>query len=42
MPEGLVPGTVRLCRWGWHIIKTRWNGTPARAAQEHTPGARQP
>jgi branched-chain amino acid transport system permease protein len=42
MPEGLVPGTVRFCRWGWHVIQTRWNGTPARAAQEHTPGERTP
>jgi len=37
MPEGLVPGTVRLARWSWHVMKMRWNGKPARAAQD-TPG----
>lgn len=29
MPDGLVPGTVRFCRWGAHAMKTRWNGKPA-------------
>ncbi len=38
MPEGLVPGTVRLCSWGWHVIQTRGNGTPAKpAAKERHP-----
>jgi branched-chain amino acid transport system permease protein len=37
MPEGLVPGTVRLCRWGWHVARTRWNGTPEQPAQERQP-----
>ena len=32
MPEGLVPGTVRLWRWAWHVAKARLNGTPAAAA----------
>ena len=32
MPEGLVPGTVRLWRWAWHATARRgWNGTPAQA-----------
>ena len=39
MPEGLVPGTVRLCRWAWHGTKTRMNGAPARAAEKPNPGA---
>ncbi len=34
MPEGLVPGTVRLCRWGWLVIRTRLNRTPARTARD--------
>jgi branched-chain amino acid transport system permease protein len=34
MPEGLVPGTVRLCKWAWHVTKARANGTPAKAAEE--------
>jgi branched-chain amino acid transport system permease protein len=42
MPEGLVPGTVRLWRWGRHTIKTRWNGEPARPPQEQTAEARTP
>src|SRR5207302_2562905 len=29
MPEGLVPGTVRLWRWGWHALQARSNGTAA-------------
>jgi len=37
MPEGLVPGTVRLWRWGWHVAKTRWNGAPVRPAEERQP-----
>ncbi|MPZ39674.1 MAG: branched-chain amino acid ABC transporter permease [Rhizobiales bacterium] len=37
MPDGLVPGTVRLCRWSWHVI--RWNGKPAPAMEKHSPGA---
>jgi len=28
MPEGLVPGTVRLCRWGWHAAAARMRVTP--------------
>jgi branched-chain amino acid transport system permease protein len=39
MPEGLVPGTVRLCRWAWHTMKTRLTGAPARPAEAPTPGA---
>jgi branched-chain amino acid transport system permease protein len=23
MPEGLVPGSVRLCRWGWQALRAR-------------------
>jgi len=23
MPEGLVPGSVRLCRWGWQAVRAR-------------------
>jgi hypothetical protein len=42
MPEGLVPGTVRLWRWGRHTIKARWNGEPARPQQEQTAEARTP
>jgi branched-chain amino acid transport system permease protein len=34
MPEGLVPGTVRLCRWGWQALQTRWNGKPEETAKE--------
>jgi branched-chain amino acid transport system permease protein len=40
MPEGLVPGSVRLWRWGCNTLKTRWNGKPvepAPVAEERTP-----
>jgi branched-chain amino acid transport system permease protein len=37
MPEGLVPGTVRLCRWAWHMLSARWNGTSAQPAEERSP-----
>lgn len=30
MPEGLIPGTVRLWRTGWRAAKARFNGLPAR------------
>jgi branched-chain amino acid transport system permease protein len=36
MPEGLVPGSVRLCRWGWQALQTRLNGT-ARPIEERSP-----
>ena len=29
MPEGLVPGTQRLVRWGWQALQRRWKGTAA-------------
>ena len=37
MPEGLVPGTVRLVRWGWHVLQARWNGVAAQPAEERSP-----
>jgi branched-chain amino acid transport system permease protein len=40
MPEGLVPGSVRLWRWGCSVMKARWNGKPVEAtpvAEERTP-----
>ena len=37
MPEGLVPGTVRLWRWGWQALQTRLNGTPVRPVGERSP-----
>jgi branched-chain amino acid transport system permease protein len=37
MPEGLVPGTSRLCRWGWRTMNMRWNGKPVRAVEERAP-----
>jgi branched-chain amino acid transport system permease protein len=37
MPEGLVPGTVRLWRWGWQALQARLNGTPARPVGERSP-----
>jgi branched-chain amino acid transport system permease protein len=42
MPEGLVPGTVRLWRWSWHTIKMRRNGAAEKPAQEDVSGERQP
>jgi branched-chain amino acid transport system permease protein len=36
MPEGLVPGTVRLCRWGWHSLQARVRGAPP-ATEERSP-----
>jgi branched-chain amino acid transport system permease protein len=37
MPEGLVPGSVRLWRWGWQTLRARLNGAPARPAEERSP-----
>jgi branched-chain amino acid transport system permease protein len=37
MPEGLVPGSVRLWRWGWQSLRARLNGAPARAVEERSP-----
>ncbi len=37
MPEGLVPGTARLCRLGWHACKTRWSGASGRPIEERSP-----
>jgi branched-chain amino acid transport system permease protein len=37
MPEGLVPGSVRLWRWGWQTLRTRLNGAPARPVEERSP-----
>jgi branched-chain amino acid transport system permease protein len=36
MPEGLVPGSVRLWRWGWRAVQARWNGV-ARPVAERSP-----
>jgi branched-chain amino acid transport system permease protein len=35
MPEGLVPGSVRLARWLWQA--TRFRATAARASEEVKP-----
>lgn len=37
MPEGLVPGSVRLWRWGWQKLRLRQNGVAARPLEERTP-----
>jgi branched-chain amino acid transport system permease protein len=37
MPEGLVPGTVRLWRWGWQALQARLNGTAVRPVGERSP-----
>lgn len=34
MPEGLVPGTRRLSRWLWSVLKARRGGTPTPAESE--------
>jgi branched-chain amino acid transport system permease protein len=34
MPEGLVPGSVRLWRWGWQAVRNGGSKTPTRAAEE--------
>jgi branched-chain amino acid transport system permease protein len=34
MPEGLVPGSVRLWRWGWQAARNGGSKTPTRAAEE--------
>src|SRR5215467_6848054 len=38
MPEGLVPGSVRLTRWGWQSLKERGRQTAAKPAEERGPG----
>jgi branched-chain amino acid transport system permease protein len=37
MPEGLVPGSVRLWRWGWQTLRARWSGFAGPAAEERSP-----
>ena len=37
MPEGLVPGTVRLCKWAWHTTKVKVNGAPSKPVEERQP-----
>ena len=37
MPEGLVPGSVRLWRVGWQAVRARLNGWAMRPAGERTP-----
>lgn len=37
MPEGLVPGSVRLCRWAWQALQTRLSRTAARPIEERSP-----
>ncbi len=34
MPEGLVPGSVRLWRWGWQAMRNGGSKPPTRAAEE--------
>jgi len=36
MPEGLVPGTVRLVRWGWQAVQGRFSGAAAKPAEERS------
>jgi hypothetical protein len=37
MPEGLVPGTVRLARWAWHGLRARASGARPAAVKERVP-----
>jgi len=37
MPEGLVPGSVRLARWAWQAIRTRPGATDAQPVEERSP-----
>jgi len=37
MPEGLVPGTVRLVRWAWQTIRARPAATDAQRIEERRP-----
>jgi len=37
MPEGLVPGSVRLWRWSWQKLRARRNGVAVRPAEERVP-----
>jgi branched-chain amino acid transport system permease protein len=36
MPEGLVPGSVRLARWGWQSLQARWRKVPEQPAEERS------
>jgi branched-chain amino acid transport system permease protein len=36
MPEGLVPGSVRLVRWAWQGLQTRRNASPAQPVEERS------
>jgi len=37
MPEGLVPGSVRLWRWGWQSLRKRTNARTVHPAEERKP-----
>jgi branched-chain amino acid transport system permease protein len=37
MPEGLVPGSVRLVRWAWQGLQTRRNASAAQPVEERSP-----
>jgi branched-chain amino acid transport system permease protein len=37
MPEGLVPGSVRLWRWGWAKLRGRDRAPAAQAIEEAKP-----
>jgi branched-chain amino acid transport system permease protein len=37
MPEGLVPGSVRLARWGWQSLKERVRRPAVKPAEERSP-----
>jgi len=36
MPEGLVPGTVRIVRWSWQALQARWRKPAALPAEERS------
>ncbi|MBX6426053.1 MAG: branched-chain amino acid ABC transporter permease [Variibacter sp.] len=35
MPDGLVPGSVRLWRWGWQTVRARLDGWISSPVEEH-------
>jgi branched-chain amino acid transport system permease protein len=37
MPEGLVPGSVRLVRWLWQALQSRSSAAAARPSEELKP-----
>jgi branched-chain amino acid transport system permease protein len=37
MPDGLIPGSIRLWKWGWHTLRAKREAPAVRPAEERQP-----